>query len=95
MAKGVTNTVILALLAMLLGLQYALWAGDKNVFDLRHLRLAAKAVKQESKMLSDRNDRLLAEVNDLKSGGEAVESLAREELGFIRQGETFFQVVGD
>ena len=93
MGKGITTSVIFGLVAMLLGLQYALWAGDKNVFDLRHLRLGAKAVEQESKMLSDRNDRLLAEVNDLKSGGEAVESLARQELGFIKQGETFFQVI--
>ena len=89
MVKG----VIVGLVAMLLGLQYALWAGDKNVFDLRQLRLAAVAVQNESDELLARNDRLLAEVLDLKAGGEAVESLARQELGFVKPGETFFQVI--
>ena len=89
MVKG----VIVGLVAMLLGLQYALWAGDKNVFDLRQLRLAAVVVQNESNELLARNDRLLAEVLDLKAGGEAVESLARQELGFVKPGETFFQVI--
>ncbi len=78
---------------MLLGLQFALWAGDKNVFDLIHLRQTADLVNKENQQLLERNDKLLAEVLDLKSGGEAVESLARQELGFVKKGETFFQVV--
>lgn len=43
--------------------------------------------------LYERNDVLAAEVEDLKSGYDAIEERARMELGMIRQGETFFQVI--
>jgi cell division protein FtsB len=36
---------------------------------------------------------LQAEVEDLKSGLAAIEELARNELGMIKEGETFFQVI--
>jgi len=36
---------------------------------------------------------LYAEVLDLRKGQEAVEERAREELGMIKEGETFIQVI--
>jgi cell division protein FtsB len=42
---------------------------------------------------AERNRALAAEVADLKSGVDAVEEIARSELGMIRTGETLFQVV--
>jgi cell division protein FtsB len=43
--------------------------------------------------LQQRNDALAAEVEDLKSGEAAVEERARNELGMIKPGETFYRVV--
>ena len=43
--------------------------------------------------LANRNQRLIAEVNDLKEGGETVETIARSELGLIKEGETFYQII--
>ena len=43
--------------------------------------------------LQYRNDALAAEVEDLKSGEAAVEERARNELGMIKPGETFYRVV--
>jgi len=40
-----------------------------------------------------RNAILRAEIMDLKEGVDAVEDIARSELGLIRQGETFFLLV--
>ncbi|MEE9447849.1 MAG: septum formation initiator family protein [Arenicellales bacterium] len=87
------KTLNQALLAMFLLLQFALWTGNKNVFDLYHLSNNVKATTQEIERLTERNDQFLAEVLDLKNGGVAVETLARQELGFIKQGETFYQVI--
>lgn len=41
----------------------------------------------------ERNEILYAEVEDLRKGQEALEERARDELGMIRDGETFFQVL--
>ncbi len=81
------------LLLMLLGSQYALWLGDKNGFDLFQLKQAALDTAQENHKLSQRNQRLVAEVIDLKEGGETVETIARSELGLIKDGETFYQII--
>jgi hypothetical protein len=40
-----------------------------------------------------RNMVLKEEIEDLKSGLEAIEELARNDLGFIKPGETFYRVL--
>ncbi|WP_372771629.1 septum formation initiator family protein, partial [Pseudoalteromonas sp.] len=42
--------------------------------------------------LERRNKLLKADVEDLKLGLEGIEERARNELGMIKQGETFFRV---
>ena len=79
--------------ALLLALQYALWFGDKNFFDLHRLQRATAQIHAENIALQQRNDKLLAEVIDLKEGGETVETLARSEFGMVKDGETFYQIV--
>ena len=84
-----------SLIGLFLMLQFALWAGDKNVFDLYHLNNTIDQTETEIGQLTKRNDQFLAEVLDLKNGGQAVETLARQELGFIKEGETFYQVISE
>lgn len=83
------------LLSLFLVMQFALWAGDKNVFDLYHLNKSINQTRAEIAQLTQRNDGLMAKVLDLKNGGQAVETLARQELGFIKQDETFYQVISE
>ena len=45
------------------------------------------------KLWKKKNNALRAEVNDLKKGTDAIEERAREELGMIKKGETYFQVI--
>ncbi len=84
---------ILLLVLLLSWLQYALWAGDKNVFDLQRLDAAVERTVQENIRLEQGNQRLLAEVIDLKQGGETVETLARFNLGLIKENEIFYQII--
>ncbi len=83
----------LLLLTLFAGTQYALWFGDKNVFDLYRLKEAVSQTAQTIETQSRENRRFSAEVNALKTEGESVETIARSELGLIRQGEDFYQVI--
>ena len=43
--------------------------------------------------LAARHDQLQAEVIDLKHGTDALEERARSQLGMIKEGEEFYQVI--
>ena len=82
-----------ALLAVVLMLQYRLWLSGDGVRELARLSEAVEHQKSENEELQSRNQRLVAEVADLKAGMAAIEERARSELGMIGRNETFFQVV--
>ncbi len=87
------KAIISILVVLLLLLQYKLWFGDGSVVEVRELERAIAAQREENESLRERNRALEAEVNDLKTGLDAIEERARSELGMIREGETFYQVV--
>ena len=82
---------ILVLLFVLL--QYAIWAGKNSVLDLVRLRSTLDGLNVQNQSLRDRNDRLHADVVDIKSRLSAIEEQARSELGFLKPGETYYQVI--
>ena len=85
----------LALIALILLLQYPLWFGKGGwlkVWDLNH---QVETQKQSNQQAQTRNAVLDAEVRDLKQGTEAIEERARSELGMVKHGEIFFQITGD
>ncbi len=81
------------LVVMLLALQYRLWVADGGVREVWQLRKQLAAQVEENRHLEERNAALAAEVEDLKSGLAEVEERARSDLGMLREGETFYQVV--
>lgn len=83
----------LILLILLIALQVHLWTGQGGMRDLWQLRERVQGQKLENAALKKRNETLSAEVEDLKHGEEAVEERARSELGLIKPGETYYQVV--
>ena len=85
--------VNLILLGLFVATQYALWFGDKNAFDLYRLKQSYNLQEVENEILTIRNQKLVAEVIDLKEGGETVETIARAQLGLIKQGESFYQII--
>ena len=84
-------TVIL--LILLVFLQYKLWLGEGGYSDIRGLEARVAAQEVENEQLQARNDALRAEVEDLRERLDAVEERARSELGLIKDGEQFYQVV--
>ena len=86
--------VLLVLLLALLGwLQYRLWFGNGGEREVAALQAQVQRQARDNAGLRQRNDALAAEVQDLKSGEAAVEERARNELGMIKPGETFYRVV--
>jgi cell division protein FtsB len=85
--------VILGLLFLVL--QYDLWIGEGSLATIWQLKQDITVQKKENKNITERNESLIAEVNDLKQGDAAIEERARNELGMIKKGETYIQVVDD
>ncbi len=85
----------LLLLALLAWLQYSLWLGKNGIHD--YTRVSDDVVVQQANnaKLKAHNDQLFAEIDDLNGGSEAIEERARNELGMIRPGETFYRLVSD
>jgi cell division protein FtsB len=90
---GVMRWLAVVLSVFFLFLQYQLWFAKGGV---------AQSIKQHNLLvhqgdslsqLKDRNKKLAANVHDLKSGHQMVESHARQDLGMIKKGEVFYQTV--
>ena len=83
---------ILILIALVIVLQYPLWLGKGGWLRVWEVDRLLQAQREENLRLEQRNASLEAEVNDLKSGNEAIEERARFELGMIKQDEVFVQI---
>ena len=87
------NKLLLLLIVILVYLQYQLWFGNGSVQDVWQLHQEVEMQRQENLELRERNAALQAEVEDLHQGYDAIEEHAREDLGMVKKGETFYQVV--
>ena len=82
--------VLLVLLGLL---QYRLWFGKNSIPDYLNREQEVQAQAEQNANLAQRNALLEADINDLKIGLEATEERARNELGLIKRGETFYRIL--
>jgi len=87
------RALVAILFLLLIFLQYRLWVGEGSLAEVNNLE--NEKVRQEAELvdLRRRNQALQAEVDDLRSGSAAIEERARSELGMIKKGEVFYQVI--
>lgn len=85
--------LISLLVVLLLGLQYRLWIGEGSLAHNVALQKEINKQKAENERLIERNKLLEAEVAALKNGYDAIEEKARNDLGMIKEGETWFMIV--
>ncbi len=81
------------LLVLLIWLQYKIWLQDGGLPEVMQLQTEIEIEKMEVQALRERNSSLEAEVKDLKTGLRAIEERARSEMGMIKEGEIYFQVI--
>lgn len=84
-------TFVLVLLLAIV--QFQLWVGEDSLAGVWRLEQAIKRQSQENVELRQRNQHLVAEVKDLKTGLAAVEERARRELGMVGEDETYYQFI--
>lgn len=89
MGKIVTGLLFVLLLA----LQYRLWFGKHSIPDYLNMEQELAAQLQHNQNLRQRNSLLIADIQDLKMGLESIEERARNELGLIKPGETFYRIL--
>ena len=90
LAMKILLSVIILLIILL---QYRLWYGDGGIEEIKAYQQRLDDLQAQVEEKKERNEALYAEVEDLRKGQEAVEERARDDLGMIKEGETFFQVL--
>lgn len=81
-----------ALVALLVLIQYPLWLGKGSWLRVWDVERQLAQQQQVNAKLRERNRSLEAEVRDLRQGTGAIEERARYELGMIRPDEIFVQI---
>lgn len=76
----------------LFGLQYQIWLHKGGGLRQQYTQMQAQAdaITQQNDTLRLQNAMLRAEVSDLQNGFEALSEIARVEMDYIEEGETFY-----
>lgn len=83
--------IFIILIIALAVLQHKLWLGDGNLLQWVTLEKKLDEHRQENERLAARNRALEADIKELKSGEQALEEQARQELGMVKESEVFYQ----
>ena len=81
-----------ALIALLVILHGQLWFGRGSVPNVALLVRQLDEQQQSNVQAARANERVAAEINDLREGLEIVEEKARAELGMVKANEIYVQV---
>jgi len=83
--------MLIVLMVSFVALQHKLWLGDGNVIQWMQLQKKLNLQQTLNNQLVTRNKALEADIQELKSGNQALEEQARAELGMVKEGEVFYQ----
>lgn len=87
--------LIIFLVLLLVILQYKLWLQNGGILDTLHLKTKVAQQEQDDQQLYERNEKLVKQINYVRNGNKTVEALAREQIGMVKRGETYYQLVSD
>jgi len=82
-----------ALFLLFILLQYRLWFPEGSKAELARLQAEIQVREEVNAGLRTRNRQLELEVLELQDGLDSLEERAREDLGMIKEGETYYQIV--
>lgn len=90
---AIMKIIIGVLVSLFFVLQYELWYSTGGLLDVLHLKKEIRYQTNITNDLTEKNAMIEKKIHYLKNSQEAVEERAREELGMVKKGETFYQVV--
>ena len=94
--EGLVLRWLLVVLVLLLAvMQYRLWFAEGSLAEKRRLELKVEEQSRINQQLQERNAVLEREVLELQTGNRSVEQRAREDLGLVREGETYIHLDND
>ncbi len=70
-----------------------LWVGTGSYPERWRTQERTAIQKAENDKRQEQINKIQAELNDAKSGDDAIEERARSELGMTKKGETYFEVI--
>lgn len=66
--------------------------GTHGLLAMRQTRMEIEKVQKDIDRLNGENEKLSQQVKDLKSDPHTIEKIAREDFGFVRQGEVVIKI---
>lgn len=84
-------TIVLFVIFSLL--EYRFWCGNDSILQVAKLNKTLEVQNEELLALKKRNQEIASQINNIKSYPAAIEEQARYELGMIKQGEKYYQIV--
>ncbi|GAA4349221.1 cell division protein FtsB [Kangiella taiwanensis] len=85
--------VALILVVIFTTLQYRIWFGESSFREIKQQLEKVDNIRKENKELELRNQKIVAEITDLRDGKDAIEERARYQLGMIKEGEVFIRIL--
>ncbi|QUM75183.1 cell division protein FtsB [Moritella sp. 24] len=84
--------ILISILSLLI---YHFIAGNNGLMDYKRIEREVAVQQTNNQLLIDRNTALKNEILDLRNGNDAIEERTRNELGMIKEGETFYRIIND
>lgn len=81
----------ITLLCLLAWFQYQLWTGRGSIPNVQAMQEEIRIQQSSNELMQQDNQRVAADILDLRHGQDKMEEIARQELGMIKPNEVFIQ----
>ena len=87
------NFTKLAIIIIVIYELYFIFLSNGSFFELNRKKELLQIQSASNNVIEKKNEELLSEIEKLKSGYEIFESIARRELGMIRENEKYVKIL--